>query len=159
MLFHLCYIKLFTSHVIYWIYPSSFSSSMDPDIWLNKWIVPIMTSTFFVPLQVLERLIKSAIRLNKNVASRILERNLISNSNFEQILDDNSTLGQNVYAEMTEQLLQMALIVIKLEKSSSNKNEEPNKNPSSSQILSKALFHFNEKVICQIFKYKIAWKL
>jgi hypothetical protein len=86
------------------------------------------------------------MRLNKNVGPFILARNL--NTNFiEQSSDRNLILGHNLNAEITEQLLQMALIVIKLEKTFTNKNEEHYKNQFSSKILSKALFHYNEKVL------------
>ena len=103
-----------------------------------------------IPLPVLERWIRTSVKLGKEISEKILNQNLVGN-----------------------QLLQMALIVVKIEKTSTSKPVEktsklnentskpvertskPNDKTSTqdlstedltSKILSKALFDYNEKV-------------
>ncbi len=94
-----------------------------------------------IPLPVLERWIRTSVKLGKEISGKILNQNLVGN-----------------------QLLQMALIVVKIEKTSqlNEKTSKPVEKPSkpnektstqdlntvdlTSKILSKALFDYNEKV-------------
>jgi hypothetical protein len=101
-----------------------------------------------ISLPVLERWIRTSVKLGKKISEKILNQNLVGN-----------------------QLLQMALIVVKIEKTSNsvektsklNENtskpveipSKPNEKTSTqdlntvdltSKILSKALFDYNEKV-------------
>ena len=103
-----------------------------------------------IPLPVLERWIRTSAKLGKEISEKFLNQNLVGN-----------------------QLLQMALIVVKIEKTSTSKPNEntskpvektsklnentskPNEKTSTqdlktidltSKILTKALFDYNEKV-------------
>ena len=103
---------------------SSTYKSTNEDLWFDNWIGPMMTSSpeMEIPLPVLERLIRTSVKLGKKISEKILNRNLIGN-----------------------QLLQMALIVVKIAKTSTSKPDDKTVDLTS-KILSKTLFDYNEKV-------------